>query len=87
MLFICAFLDFTTIDNRIEEKQKELAESIQKLEQQQQQLQAEIEETRELLKKTEKQIYANHILIMDIRNRFHLDLEAELEMEKRNQIK
>lgn len=56
--------------------------SVQALELQQQEIQALIEETREELAKADHTLHEHHILIWDIRNRLHLDLEAELEEEK-----
>lgn len=62
--------------------EEEWLKSVQALELQQEQVQALIEETREELLKTDKTLDEHHILIWDIRNRLHLDLEAELEEEK-----
>jgi len=63
-------------------KEEAWKESTQALELEQQKIQLEIEETREKLLKAEDQIRAHNLLIWDIRDRLHLDLELELEGER-----
>ena len=59
-------------------REKAWANSVQALELEQEKIQLEIEETREKLLKAEEQIRAHNLLIWDIRDRLHLDLELEL---------
>lgn len=60
-------------------REKAWANSVQALELEQEKIQLEIEETREKLLKAEVQIRAHNLLIWDIRDRLHLDLELQLE--------
>lgn len=65
----------------MQQEQREIAwqESKQALEAQQQKLQLDILEVREQLDKADEQLQAHNLLIWDIRDRLHLDLERELE--------
>lgn len=63
-------------------REKAWANSVQALELEQEKIQLEIEETREKLLKAEEQIRAHNLLIWDIRDRLHLDLELQLEEEE-----
>jgi len=56
--------------------------SVQALEMEQQKIQLDILEVREQILKADEQIRAHNLLIWDIRNRLHLDLELELEGER-----
>lgn len=71
-----------TLEYQIAVQEEAWSNSVQALELEQEKIQLEIEETREKLLKAEEQIRAHNLLIWDIRDRLHLDLELELEGER-----
>jgi len=76
---LIAYCIVENMDAKMYMKEEAWKESTQALELEQQKIQLEIEETREKLLKAEDQIRAHNLLIWDIRDRLHLDLELQLE--------
>lgn len=71
-----------TLEYQIAVQEEAWKESTQALELEQQKIQLDILEVREQILKADEQIRAHNLLIWDIRNRLHLDLELELEGER-----
>ena len=67
------------LDYKLQVQEFAWQESKQALEVQQEKLQLDILEVREELAKTDEQLQAHNLLIWNIRDRLHLDLESELE--------
>lgn len=79
IFFILAYSIVGHLDYKLMQQEETWKESVQALEVEQEKIQAKIEESRELLLKADKTLKEHHLLIWDIRNRLHLDLEAQLE--------
>jgi len=83
LYILVAYCVLETMDAKMYMREEAWKESVQALEFEQLRLQTEIEETRTILEKFEEQIHAHNLLIWDIRNRLHFDLELDLEEEKK----
>ena len=79
MIIICLFSIVGNMDLKQQQRAAEWQESVQAIEMEQERIQNDIILIREQLIYAEEQLYAQNILIWDIRDRLHLDLEAELE--------
>ena len=77
-LIIC-FGIIGTMEYRLELQEEAWAESRQAVEAEQEKIQQDILEIREQLDRADEQIYAHNLLIWEMRDRVHLDLETELE--------
>lgn len=67
------------LDYKLQVQESAWQESKQALEIEQEKLQADILEMRERLAKVDEQLQAQNLLVWDIRDRLHLDLETEIE--------
>lgn len=70
-----------TMDAKMRMREEAWEESVQALEMEQEKLQLDIEEVREQLVRADEQLHSYNLLIWDIRQRLHFDLELELQEE------
>jgi len=68
-----------TLDLKQQQQEEAWANSVQALEAEQEKIKLDILEIREQLDRADEQIHAHNLLIWEMRERVHLDLETELE--------
>ncbi len=78
LLIMCHSL-VNNMDLKQQQREAEWAESRQALELEQEKIQLDIIEIREQLAKADEQLYSYNLLLWEMRERLHLDLELELE--------
>lgn len=76
-LILCCIIGIMKYKLQLQEAA--LAESVQAVEIEQEKIQAEIQKVRVQLKRADEQLYSYNLLLWEMRERLHLDLELELE--------
>lgn len=82
IVILCLFSIVGNMDLKQQQKTAEWKNSIQALELEQEKMQADIIRIQERLLEAEEELRVQNALVWDIRERLHLDLEAELEGER-----